>query len=87
MVSRFECRHCRPNLVNDADALMAKNAAGLAGRDVALEDVQIGAANCRFGDLDDRVGGRRDVRFGTVFQGLLARALINERFHRSRCCA
>ena len=52
--------------------------------DVALEDVQIGAADRRLGDLDDRVGGRRDVRLGTVFQGFLARALIDERLHHRR---
>src|ERR1700730_2653590 len=46
-----------------------------------LEDVQVGAVNRRFGDPDDGVGGCGDLRFGTVFQGLLSRALINERLH------
>ena len=65
----------RPDLVDDADALVAENAAGLAGRHVALEDMQIGAADRRLDDLDDRVGGRRDFRLGVIFQGLLVRAL------------
>jgi hypothetical protein len=77
MVARFECRHGRPNLLDDADALMAENAAGLASRDVTLEDVQVGAANRRFGDLDDRVRGRGDFRLRAVFQGFLSRPLIN----------
>ena len=85
MVSRIERSHGRPNFLDDADALMAKNAAGLASRDVAFKDVQVGAANRRFGDFDDRVGRRRDVRLWAVFQGFLARALINERFHQLRC--
>ena len=86
MVARLERRDGRADLVDDADALMAENAAGLAGRHVALEDVQVGAANCRFSDLDDRVGRRRDVRLRTVFQGFLARPLIDERFHHRGCC-
>ncbi len=86
MVSRLECRHRRPDLVDDADALMAENAARLAGRDVTLEDVQVGAAYRRFGHSDDGVGGRGDFRLGTVFQGLLSRPLIDERFHRPRRC-
>ena len=85
MVSGFEFRHRCSNLLDDADAFMAENSAGLAGRDIAFKDVQVGAANRRFGDLDDGVGGRGDLRFGTVFEGLLSRPLINERFHRP-CC-
>ena len=46
-VARLERRDGRPDLVDDADALMAQNAAGLASRDVALEDMQIGAADRR----------------------------------------
>ena len=47
MVSRLERRDGRPNLVDDANALMAQNAAGLASRDVTFEDVQVGSANRR----------------------------------------
>ena len=46
-ISRLEHRDGRPDLVDDADALMAENAAGLASRDVTLEDVQVGPANRR----------------------------------------
>ena len=47
MVSRLERRDGRPDLVDDAHALMAQNAARLASRDVTLEDVQVGSANRR----------------------------------------
>jgi hypothetical protein len=33
-VSGLECRHCCSNLLDDADAFMAENSAGLAGRDI-----------------------------------------------------
>ena len=59
------------DLVDDADALVAQNAARRAGRHVAFEDVQIGAADRRLGDLDDRVGGRGDLRLRALFQRLL----------------
>ena len=62
-----------PDLVDDAYALVAEDAAGLASRDIALEDVQIGAANRRLGDLDDSVRGRLDLRFWTLLQGFLRR--------------
>ena len=69
-VSRLERGDGRPDLVDDADALMAENAARLTGRDVALEDVQVGAANRRFRHLDDRVGRRRDFRVLGALAGL-----------------
>ena len=48
----------RPDLVDDADAFMAKNAAGLRRRYVAHENVQVGEkANRCFRHPDDRVRG------------------------------
>ena len=73
MVSRFECGHGRPDLLNDADALMTQNATGRTSRDVTLEDVQVGPADRRFHDLDDGVRGRLDFRLRVILQGLLAR--------------
>ena len=72
------------DLVDDADAFVAENAAGLAGRHVALEDVQVGAADRGLGDPDDRIGRRSDGRLGTIFQGLLAGSVIDECFHEAR---
>ena len=86
MISRLERRDGRANLVDDAYALMAQNAAGLASRDVTLEDVQVGSANRRLYYFDDRVRGRRDFRLWMVFQRFLARSSVNESFHRCCCC-
>ena len=81
-VFRLERRDGRPSLVDDAYALMTKNAAGLTTRDVTLGDVQVSAANCRFSYLDDHVRRRCDFRFWTLLQGFLRRTQINESFHR-----
>ena len=47
MIARLEHRDGGTDAVDDADAFMAQDAAGLAGWEVAFEDVQIGAANRR----------------------------------------
>ena len=86
MIARLERRDGWPNLVDNANALMAQNAAGLASRDVTLEDVQVGSANRRLYYFDDRVRGRRDFRLWTLFKGFLARPPVNEGFHRHCCC-
>src|SRR5450631_679326 len=87
MVARPEGSYGRADLVNDTDALMTENAAWLASRNVPLEDVQIGAANGRFGHFNNRVSGRRDIGLRTAFQRLLSRPLIYEGFHHAGCCA
>ena len=86
MVSRFERRHPRADFLDNADALVTENAAGLAGRNIALEDVQVGAANRRLGYFDDGIGGRRDFRLRTFLQGFLARSRINKGLHCQWCC-
>lgn len=77
MVTRFERGNGRPNLLNDADALVPENAPGLTRRKIALEDMEIGAANCRFDDLDDRIRRRGDVGLGMIFQSFLAWPVID----------
>ena len=77
----------RPTCLDDADALVAENAARLAGRHVALEDVQVGAANGRLGDLDDRVRRRGNLRLRMVFEGLFARPSIDQGLHCHRAAA
>ena len=47
MIARLEHRDGMADLVDDADAFMAQNAARLARWQIAFEDVEIGAANCR----------------------------------------
>ena len=86
MISCLECGNRRSDTLNDADALVTENASGLASRDVTFEDMQVGTADGRFGDLHDGVRRRGDLRLGTVLQGLLTRALINEGFHQACGC-
>ena len=86
VVSWFERGDGRPDLVDDADAFMAKNAARLTRRDVTLKNMQVGAADRCFRHPDDRVRGRRDFGFWTLFHGLLRRAQINECFHHCHPC-
>jgi hypothetical protein len=45
MIAWLEHAHARSDRVNHAHAFMAQYAAGCAGRDVPLENMQIGAAN------------------------------------------
>ena len=55
---------------------MTKNSTRLAGRDVALENMQICTADRRLGYLDDCVSGRGDFWLRTLFHGLLRRAQV-----------
>ena len=80
-LSRLERGHAWAYLVDDARAFMAENAPRLAGCDVALENVQVRAADRRLVDLDDGVGGGIDHRLGSFFNRFLAWANIDERFH------
>ncbi len=48
--------------INNADAFMAQDSPRLAGGDITLEDVQIGAADRRLDDPDDRVARRLGSR-------------------------
>ena len=77
----LERRDACADLIDYPGTFMAEHAAGLTGRDIALENMQIRAANRRLTDLDDGVGGRLDLWFGPFFNGLLARTKINECFH------
>ena len=67
--------------VDDADALVAEDAAGRAGGDVALQDVQVRAADGGLERFDDGVAGRLDLRLGPVFERLFAGTLVDESFH------
>src|SRR5581483_12051058 len=79
----FEQRgDCRAGGDDHADSLVAEDRARRHLGDVALEDVQVGAADRRAADADDRVGRRLDRRVRHELPGLLARAVIDERLHR-----
>ncbi len=47
MVAGFEARDRGADFLDDADALMAENAAGSGFRHIAFENMQIGAADRR----------------------------------------
>src|SRR6202034_4095039 len=72
-ICRLECRDGWPYLVDDAYTLMPQYAARLTTRDVALEDMQVGAADRRFGDPDDRIRGRANCRLRALLQSFLLR--------------
>jgi hypothetical protein len=81
-VARLERRDGGSDAVDDADPFVPQDAARFAAGQIALEDVQIGAADGRPCDLDDRIRRRLDFWLRMVFPALLARAVIDERLHR-----
>jgi len=81
MVAGPEPGTAGPDAVHNADTFMAKNASWRASGDVALQDVQVGAADRGLSDLDDGVACRLKDRLGTLFQGFEARTAIHQGFH------
>ena len=77
-----QCGYRGPGLDDEADRLVAEDRARSHLGHVALEDVQIGAADRRARDLDDRVGRSFDLRVRSGFPGLFAWAVIDECLHR-----
>lgn len=71
---------------DDTDALMADGGAFVARRHVALQDVQVGAADGGVDDLDDGVGRLLDGRLGLVLEldGVLT--AVDEGFHGGCLC-
>ena len=81
MIARLKYRDSGTDLIDNSDAFMAQNTARLATWQIPFEDMEIGAANCRFRDLDDCVRRRRDFGLRTIHEGFLADRLIDERLH------
>ena len=73
--------HARPQLLDHADRLVADDAAAL-DRVLALEDVDIGAADRRGGDPDQRVA-RPDLRHRLLVEDDTARLDEHGRLHRA----
>ena len=69
MVACLEAGNAGADLLDHADALMAEHAARLAGRHVALEYVQVGAADGGLGDPDHGIGRRLQPRHRPVLDG------------------
>src|SRR5690606_1688828 len=80
-VADVDVRDGGAHLGHRADALVAQNAARGDRRDVALEDVQIGAADRGRVHPHEGVRGLEDLRIGDRIPRLLARAVIHQRFH------
>lgn len=83
-VAGLEYRDGAADLVDNSDALMAQDAAGLAARQIALEDMKVGATDGRFDDLDDCVCRRSDLRLGAIHKSLLPDSLVDQGFHGGR---
>src|SRR5690606_4493218 len=64
-----------------ADALMPEDAPRLDLRRVALQDVQVGAADRRGDHPDDDVGRMLDHRVGNLIPALPAGPVVDERLH------
>lgn len=71
----------RAGLADDAHALVAQDPAVRHLRHVALQDVQVGAADGRGGDLDDRVGGLANPRPRPLLPGPAAGPVVHQRLH------
>jgi len=80
-VSWLERGDSGANGIDHPDTFMAKNPTGLTGRNVALENMKIGATDGRLRNPDHGVARRGDFRLRVVEQCLLAGSLINECFH------
>lgn len=80
MVARLEASNRRADFLDDTDTFVPENPPRFAGRNVAFEDMQIGAADGRPGDADDGVGGRLNDPLGAVVEALLARAVYTRVF-------
>ena len=59
-------RNTGADAVHHANALMTEDATGFTGRNITLENVQIGSANGRVGDLYDRIGGAVTMARGSA---------------------
>jgi hypothetical protein len=70
--------------VHHPDAFVTENAAGLTRRHLPFENVQIGSANGRLGDLYDCIGRSGDGGHRSFLKRLLAGTLIDKRFHNRR---
>jgi hypothetical protein len=81
MIARSECSHCRSNLVDYTYSFVSEDSSRSTGWNIPLQDVQIGTANRGLGYPDDRIRCIRQSRFGSLFNLLVARPQIDQRFH------
>ena len=80
MIARLQRIDGGADLLDDPHPFVAENAAGFASRHVALEDVQVGAADRRARHAHERVGGRLQFRHRPLLERL-APGVVDECFH------
>jgi hypothetical protein len=83
-VALVKIRDGASDFLDDADALVPEDSSVRDRGEVALENVEVGAADRRGRDPHDRVRRFPDGRPRLVFPGATARAVIDERFHGRR---
>ncbi|WP_254908040.1 hypothetical protein [Sphingobium sp. GW456-12-10-14-TSB1] len=76
MIAGLKAAYRGADFIDNPDTFMAEHPARFAGRDITLENVQVGAADRRLGDADNRVGGGLKNRPGALVQAFLTRAVI-----------
>ena len=69
------------DLDDRTDGLVAEDRARRHLGNVSLQDVEVGSADRRHVDADDRVRRVDDHRIRDLFPGPLAGAVVHERFH------
>ena len=85
MIADLEGGHAGTHRIDDAHPFVAEDGSGKACGYVALQDVQVGAADPCLGDPDDGVAGPLNDRLQAVLETSLARAVIDEGLHGVAC--
>ena len=81
LVADGQLRDARADLGDDADAFVSEDSTDFDLRDVALQDVQVGAADSGGDHLDDDVRRLLDHWIRYLFPALLAGTFVDECFH------
>lgn len=66
---RLKARHHRANFVDPPHRFVTEDTTVGDGRSVAFQNVRIGTADCRSGDLHHCIGRFHDGGFGFLFPG------------------
>jgi hypothetical protein len=80
-VAHLEVAHHVAYSFDDADTLMAEDPAFLHAAEGAADEVQVGAADCRGGQPDDRVGRLFDLRIRDILNADIADPAPNHCLH------
>src|SRR5690554_4926965 len=81
LVAFLEVAHPLPDFLHNPYPFMAQHPTFGHCRYVALEDVQIGAADGGFGDFDDGIGRFGNHRLGNRFPDVLPGSVVDHRHH------